>query len=147
MEPQRKPYRGIPEDMRDDLRKALGNISGGNYIFTYAEVPDSDFEKLYNGGVLWKRQEMGPRNRVTYGLTKEAKQYLGIDAYEEQQNKPKWERKTQPRTLPKFEYRMRMPLVTMDSEADRKEFMRNFIGRLENTEFGRRNFEDFLFEF
>ena len=39
-----------------------------------------------------------------------------------------------------------MPLVTMASEPDRREFMRNFIGCLGNTEFGKVDFEDFLFE-
>lgn len=150
MASKRKPYRGIPENMRRELKTELGRLSDGDFVFKYREVPGSDFERLYDSGILWK-ESTSDEGIVNYGLTEEARKDLGVTEFTDIEDidatsdvvELEWSRKIKPETLPSFSYKTKNPHVTLASESDRQDFMRTFIDRLGDAEFTRRDFEDF----
>ena len=146
MEPERRPYRGIIEDKKEELRIALDRASRGTFVFKARYHKESEYERLFEMGVLWKQSSLAPNQPISYGLTEEARKDLGIDEDENQRDNANWERATKPGTLPMFEYKIRSPPVFMSSESDRRDFLRNFIGHLGNNEFKKGEFEDFLGE-
>lgn len=151
----RKPYRDIPDYVnKADLRSELARVSAGSYIIRFIFQPDSQFEILYDNGILWRRflSDTGSNKRVEYGLTEEARKDLGIDKPDVKTDTPfEWEREMQPEALPQFSYKVSrqkgFASGIASSETDRIQFLQDFVGRLGDVEFSRRDFENFLGEF